>query len=222
VTTIGLYQIYYKPNQLIGLDPAMIPYDNSALCRVFSELDNEREYRVFKDNYEANKHLKYDYTGFLSWKFMKKTKLTGEFFKNYIINDTHKHDVYFISPGPAVTNVWRQGDTRHKGLIQITQPILDHLNYKINLRELWHDTSKCSFCNYWVGNTSFWNKYMKFTVPIYNYLTSSKNNMPLEHVKIYQSRADSGINSNYFSFIMERLFTTILAVDNTITYKKIK
>lgn len=222
MTTVGLYQIYYKNNQLKGLDPDMIPYDNSALCRVFSELENEREYRVFKDNYEAKTHLDYDYTGFLSWKFLKKTNLSGEYFKNYIINDNLKRDVYFTSAGPTVTNVWKQGNNRHKGLIQITQPILNQLNYNINLRELWHDISKCSFCNYWVGNKSFWDKYMKFTVPIYNYLTSSENNMPEEHVKIYQSRADGGINSNYFSFIMERLFTTLLTVDDTITYKKIK
>lgn len=222
MTTIGLHQIYYKHNQLKGLDPDMIPYDNSALCRVFSELENEREYRVFKDNYEAKTHLDYDYTGFLSWKFKRKTNMTGQSFKQVIVNDNIGYDVYFVTSGPDVTSVWKHGNRHHKRLIDITQHVFNQLGYGINLNTMIHEVDKCSFCNFWVGNKTFWDAYMNFTKPVYNFLTNSENNLPQDLMDIYLSQADKNIKSNYFAFIMERMFTTLLVVNDNLKYCKVK
>lgn len=219
---VGIHQIYYKPSQVKGLDPEAIPYDNSTYCKVIPTLENEREYRVFKDNYDAKTHLDYDYTGFVSWKFNNKTKgkTIGDL-KQVILNDDGQYDVYFTSCGPVVSNVWRQGESRSKHIIDITQHVFNEIGYSINLSTFINRHDQCSFCNFWAGNHTFWQKYMSFTKPVYNYLTSSENNFTQEMYDRYISKADAGIEANYFPFIMERMFTTLLVNDSTIKSKKI-
>ena len=219
---VTLYQIYFDRKQIKDLDPEMIAYDNSSYNRVVSTRENEREYRVFKDNYEAKTHLDSTYTGFLSWKFFRKTNMRGGSLKQYIINDENKHDVYFVNGAsiPKVRNVWQQGNNRHKHLIKITQHVFDNIGYDINLSNFSNSIDQCCFCNFWVGNKNFWDRYMEFTIPVYKYLTVSEGGLDGEMRELFLQRADGGIDANYFSFIMERLFTTLLVVDPSIKFKR--
>lgn len=222
MTTVGIHQIYYDNKQLIHLDTDSIPYDNSAYCKVIPMLENEREYRVFKDNYEAKTHLEYDYTGFFSWKYKQKTKGgTIEQFKKRMMNEKYTHDVYFTSCGPRVTNVWRQGNNRSPYLIELTQHVLDATGVDINLSSFTNTVDQCCFCNFWVGNSTFWDTYFEFTKPIYNFLTNSENTFTENQWNKFNTKADPGVNANYFPFIMERLFTTLIVTNNTIKYKKL-
>ena len=60
-----IHQIYYAPGQLHSLDPAFLPYDNSA-----SERPQEHEFYVFQKVYLAG-NTKEEITDFLSWKFQE-------------------------------------------------------------------------------------------------------------------------------------------------------
>lgn len=210
---VSIYQICYCAQQHKEVDKDFILYDNSHYCDKHKKVNNPREYQVFVDNHNR---LSSDYTGFISWKFYNKTHITGREF----IDNISTADVYFINCGPrSVSNVWQQGERQHPGLMKFTQDILDSIGYDIDINNISHDISKVAFCNFWVGNREFWNKYMKFTLPIYDYII---NHLSEEQQLFIRKRACKGIDSDYFPFIMERLFTTLLHVDNSISYVNIR
>lgn len=209
---VSIYQICYNSQQHHDVDPDFILYDNSHYCDVYSKVNNPREYQVFVDNY---KNISSDYTGYVSWKFYNKTYITG---KNFI-NNISTADVYFINCGPrSISNVWEQGEKQHPGIIKFTQNIFDNIGYDIDINRLVHDRSKTAYCNFWVGNQIFWKKYMEFTLPIYEYIN---NHLSVDQQAFIRKRACRGINSDYFPFIMERLFTTLLHIDDSISYVNI-
>lgn len=218
---VSVYQICYDLNQHASVDPAFIMYDNSRYCDMYTKLDNPREYQVFLDNHET---VADGYTGYVSWKFNSKTGLAGEQVVNMINTSVERPDVYFINCGPrSISNVWRQGEKQHPGIVELTQSIFDSLadsdeRYGLDIHNMYHDKSKTAFCNFWIGNKTFWKKYINFTTPIYNYIQQSLTESQKNFMK---QRACKGINSNYFPFIMERLFTTLLHVDDSITYRNV-
>src|SRR4051812_20784285 len=104
---IKAYQIYFDPQQVAGLDPAFVPYDNSG-----SPEKDEREFYVFQKEYHEG-HIRPDeWTGFLSWKFQAKSGIRGSDFLKYC-HANPGHDVYFVNPFPikvCLGNVWKQGN----------------------------------------------------------------------------------------------------------------
>lgn len=93
------------------------------------------------------------------------------------------------------------------------------LKYDIDLFSIKNDVSNTAYCNCWVGNELFWEKYMAFTLPIYYYILYES---PLDLRNTFlKKRADKKINAPYFPFIFERLFSTLLVVDPSIKYIKI-
>jgi hypothetical protein len=170
--------------------------------------------------HEKGMHHEADYTGLLSWKFNEKTNIAGSEFIEFIKKNPG-HDVYFINPLPflinayAFRNVWYQGDFYHPGLLDFMQRIMNDLDYGIDLKGLTNDESTTLFCNYWVGNEIFWDRYMGFTKPIYDYLSTRLD----ESKKEFISRiADRIIGTNHIPFIFERLFSTFLSSRRDIRY----
>lgn len=70
-----------------------------------------------------------------------------------------------------------------------------------------NDDLNTAFCNYWVATADFWQQYLNFTRPLYDYLI--KDASPQEREFLWR-RASPTINSSYFPFIFERMFTTFL------------
>ena len=212
---VKVYQINYDSNQPGG-DSSFLPYDNSH--NNCNRIYNHREYKVFLEAYTNRLCESGCYTGFVSRKFNKKTGWTGREFIDQIKGDDFSQQVYFVNCGPRVKNVWSHGERRHSGIISLTQEVLDILNIDINISSVHQDANKTCFCNYWVGSPEFWDKYITFTEPIYSYLAHDTS--PKLREKLY-AKADKGITCGYIPFIMERLFTTLLCVDSSISYMRI-
>lgn len=212
---IDVHQIYYRDELKEYLDPAFIPYDNSK--------GNSKwfEYGVFRREYLAGTPQKADYTGFVSWKFNKKTGITGEEFLSFL-RRYPGYDVYFINPYEAdalcFQNVWYQGEYYHPGSLAFTQKILNKIGYDISLESLVMPWSVTAFCNYWVASPKFWERYMRFTEPVYDYI---ENKLTPEESAFIQQPADAKIQADYIPFIMERLFSTYLYLNpDNITFLK--
>ena len=206
--SIKISQIYYAHEQLAHLDEAFVPYDNSMPSR-----DGEFEVGVLQDNFLKKNHLNTDFTGFVSWKFRAKTGLPGNFFIDFI-QQNPGYDVYFINPFPAeirFKNVWFQGNACHPNVMQFTQSLLDKLNYQLRLSEFINGIETLAYCNYWVANADFWERYMGFLQPLYHYIG---NDLTVEEQRFMDHRADSLIDAHYFPFIFERMFSTYLATAN--------
>jgi hypothetical protein len=205
MSSIKISQIYYAEDHLAHLDEAFIPYDNSTPNR-----DGEFEIGVLQDNFLEKNHLDADFTGFVSWKFREKTGLPGSFFIDFIQQNSG-YDVYFINPFPAeirFKNVWFQGDACHPKVMQFTQGLLDKLDYNLQLSEFINGIETLAYCNYWVANAAFWERYMGFLQPLYQYI---RNDLTLEEQQFMDHRADRVIDAHYFPFIFERMFSTFLA-----------
>lgn len=218
---VSIFQICYDVSQHVKVDPEFNLYDNSKYCDMYSKLNNPREYQVFLDNYS---NIPQGYTGYVSWKFKKKTNMSGSEFISKIKTGGDKSDVYFVNCGPrSVTSVWQQGEKQHPGIIKLTQSIFNKLAhhdeiYNIDVSNMRHDISKTAFCNFWVGSNAFWKKFMDFTLPVHDYIQHKLTEEQQEHM---YKRACKGIESTYYPFIMERMFTTLLHVDPSIKFTNI-
>lgn len=207
IMSIRIHQIFYDDAQRPALDPAFIPYDNRA-----NPQPEWREYQVFRTAWLAGQCRDGDVTGFLSWKFAAKTGLRGADFLRFIDRNPG-HDVYFahparVEPRPFV-NIWLQAEVHHPGIIGLAQRIFDSLGVAIDLSALEQPRSQVLFCNYWAGNRRFWEAYMAFCEPVYQHILGGLDDADR---RLMWSRADREIDAPYAPFVMERMFSTLLAV----------
>jgi hypothetical protein len=197
---IRIHQIFYDDSQRPSLDPAFLPYDNRA-----NPNPAWREYHVFRTAWRAGACEDEDVTGFLSWKFTAKTVR--------FIKRNPGHDVYFAHPyrvePQAFTNIWRQAETHHPGILGLSQRIFDAVGVDVDLATLDQPREQVLFCNYWAGTGRFWKAYMAFCEPVYRHILEGLDDADR---RLVWSRADREIDAPYVPFIMERLFSTYLAL----------
>jgi hypothetical protein len=207
---VEVHQIFYREDQRPQLEASFLPFDNSG-----NRFPEQFEYRVFVEQAEHATRSSEVLTGYVSWKFRQKTRITGERFIHFVESNPG-YDTYFINPFPAEAiygNVWLQGERFHPGLIDFTQSIFNKTGTRVDLRSLVNGISTTAFCNYWVGDRRFWQKYMDFTRPIYDYLVNEATDE--EKAFLWQS-ADKKIRASYFPFIFERMFSTLISIDKEI------
>ena len=207
--SLAIHQIYYQPEQLNALEPEFIPYDNCV-----NENPEWCEYHIFRKFYHSAIKATADYNGFVSWKFKEKTGLTGEQFKQFIW-DNPGYDLYAINPFPLECmrfhNIWQQGEKVHPNLIPLAKKALQRINFSTTLfnesssMPMKHET--VLFCNYWAGNTTFWNHYMAICEPVYHYLTTGLN---AREKKQLNKLATKHNNTTYAPYIMERMISTLI------------
>jgi len=206
-----IYQIFYKEEQVPSLDRSFVPYFNFPNDTIF------REYKVMYDNYNPDNYDASKLVGFFSWKFGQKTGISGKKFLRFI-DENPGYDVYFINPFPQHAflfyNAWYNGECFHEGLIDAAREVLREAGLKIDIESMRNNLNNLCYCNFWVGNKSFWGKYLALTEPCYNIIRSS----PKFRQKFLEGNAEknSSIPIPLFSYFMERMFSTLLALDSTI------
>ncbi len=213
---IRIHQIYYADDQRRSLDPAFTPYDNRTNPR-----PEWREYHVFRTEWLAGRCQEGDVTGFLSWKFGVKTRVPGTAVVRFIAEHPG-YEVYFVNPcriepQPFAT-IWQQAETHHPGILGLTQRIFDAVGIDLDLARFSQPREQVLFCNYWVGTQRFWDAYMAFCEPVYHHIETGLDEADR---RLIWSRADRGIDSPYVPFIMERLFSTLLALRPDLRYAAI-
>jgi hypothetical protein len=213
---LGIYQIFYDKIQLKYLDRDFIPFDNGY--RIESKYPSTFEFGVIRQLFEDNIYQQYDLTGSVSWKFFQKTGLKGEKFKKWILNNPG-YDVYFVNPWPEHNflfyNVWSQGQYFHPKLIEITEQLFSSSGMEVNLLNWQRNFYTGAYCNFWVGNKYFLEKYYEFTMKIFDSIQKIDS---VQKKVLFQEKADDIIKAPYFPFIFERLFSTLLELDKSIKY----
>lgn len=198
-----IHQIFYRESQKDFLDPAFLPYNNEGKSYPYNF-----EYAVFFDLYKKTDWSHTDLLGTVSWKFQQKTGLTGQVFLDNI-NANPGYDVYFVNPFPELCiyrSVWDHGEEFHPRLKEITGKLFQACGYDTRLLE--HETppNLTAYCNYWVGSKNFWDEYIAFLTPIWEYAHQGNEPLSLELRKM----ADPFIKAPYLPFLFERLFSTFL------------
>jgi hypothetical protein len=206
---IKVYQIYFQPRQEPLLSKEFTPYLNKTS-------DDFYESGVFKKEFQKGTHLKSAYTGFVSWKFERKSFVSATDFLA-LIKEQPGRDVYFLNPFPELTgvfkNVWVQGAKSHSGLLVLAQRVFDEVGIKVSINDIRNDASNTLYCNYWYGSQKFWTEFMAFCAPFYE-LLEDKNSKFYGEVRASAQYHGGG---TLIPFFMERLFSTFLALRPDIT-----
>ncbi|MCX6123356.1 MAG: hypothetical protein NTV34_01190, partial [Proteobacteria bacterium] len=124
--TFKIYQIYFAESQKSGLSIEFTPFLNAVK-------DDFYEFGVFYRAFTQGLHKEQSLTGFLSWRFERKSYLSANDLLDLIKNNPG-YDSYHINPFPELStlyqNVWVQGAASHPGLLTLGQRIFDHLGIK--------------------------------------------------------------------------------------------
>lgn len=210
---VHIHQIYFSEEQKAGLDPAFIPYDNRG-----GKHPELREFYILYENYKKGLHKQAKLTGMVSWKFQDKTAMTGQKFIDFIVGNPG-YDVYFVNPFPQALvfkNVWLQGEFCHKGMLELSHQILKASGVTEDLKALEMDLENTLYCNYWVGTEAFWDKYMAFVLPAYEYVFTTLLEQERNKLFVKAGRDDA---ASFFPYIFERFFSTLLLKDESISGK---
>lgn len=204
---VTIHQIYYDDAQRQALDRSFVPYDNRS-----NPDPAWREYHVFRSEYIRGNIPAEGVTGYVSWKFRLKTGTKGKAFRDFIRRHPG-HDVYCISPPGieplAFRNVWLQGEHHHPGILHLARRVFQRIGIDCDPETVEMPAGRVLYCNYWAGTRRFWDRYMAFCEPVRDCLLHGLDEADR---RLLHSRADPLIDACYIPFIMERLFSTLLAV----------
>jgi hypothetical protein len=212
---IGIHQIYYDPVQVPLLEPAFIPYDNTA-----NPNREWAEYHIFETEFKKGTQKKFDYSGFVSWKFGQKSRIPGHSFIRFM-HENPGADVYFLNPFPMeellFPNIWLQGEFYHPGILEFSQRLLHRAGYDFDLRAWREPRESFAFCNYWAGNGKFWQAYMAFTGKLADLLRTGLGEDEREFLHSIASRTN---NFSYIAFVMERMFSVFLQLNPQLNWRR--
>ncbi len=217
MSDIKIYQSISKTNESFQVDKFCIPY--------YYEPGIGTEYDLFK---EISTQTTNEPWGLISSKFHIKSHINIEEFSSFAKNEIENGvDCVFINPmiinESLFHNVWEQGIVvGHQGIdkikhhldkISATQPN-ELMNYNI-----------FAFCNYFIGNNVFWNKYFTYVDKVLENLEHEFINQS-EVGKIYNSSANyhKNLGMTLKPFVVERLFSSFLlhSSSQNLTIKTIK
>lgn len=214
--TLYLYQTYYDPSQKFKLEPAFIPFDN-----VENKTPELREYPLWKKLYEKHKGT-FAYWGMLSWRWFEKTQLSSIEFKEWIENNPG-YDVYHIDPfldislSPFYPNIFIQGEKWHPGMLECCNLLFPKIGINKRVEEIIYKPDHFSTCNYFVGNNTFWGGYLRFLDEI---VEISRNDPKIRRYMFEDKKPYNGTMIPSFSFMIERMFSLYLYINDSIKVKK--
>lgn len=207
-----LYQSYYNPAQLCGLDPEFTPLNN-----VDCPNPELRERPIFQTMHATAIDRIY---GYISWKWKEKIRNTSGKDLLAEINDNPDNDVYVFNPYPGLSafefNSWTHGERCHPGMLEIVEhafPLMG-LNPELIYQPM---PSKIMFFGlYCAGIRVWWDEVLKLGDELLN----AVSRMPSHVQDKYHSSANYAPDPKlgFFPFIHERLLSTILQVN----YKKFR
>ena len=205
---VAVFQIYFEPAQRAELEPAFVPYDNSA------SNDPLLEFAVFERLSRDEGVRLSALWGAVSWRFGRKTGLSGKAWLDEIASHPG-FDLYFCNPEPEneglYANQWHRGITAHPGFRELSSAVLVAAGHEAAHLDAVTPSSVTSSCNYFVGNAAFWSAYIPFVRGIVD--SARRTLPPAVLAALDSSRGDPrGLHggASYWPFIVERLLPLFL------------
>ena len=163
---IHLHLIAYSPAVREAIAPGWSVLDNLA-----NERPDWFEYwpiRRFLLNEALDEDALY---GFFSPKFSAKTGLSFEATRDFVSAHAARADVLLFSPQPDMgaffLNVFEQGETFDRGLIDAYAAFLQHIGRAAPLRQMVMDARQVCFSNYFVAKPAFWREWLKLNEALF-------------------------------------------------------
>jgi hypothetical protein len=156
---IHLHLIAYSPETRAAIAPGWEVLDNQA-----NERPDWFEYWPIR-RFLLEQALDDDaFYGFFSPKFSAKTGLSHEATQAFVAAHAARADVLLFSPQPDMgaffLNVFEQGETFDRGLIDAYGAFLQHIGRPAPLRQMVMDARQVCFSNYFVARPAFWREWL--------------------------------------------------------------
>lgn len=203
-----IYQIYYRNEQIVHLEPGFIPYDNAG------DADPLLEFNVFRKILRSGMVDGVPLWGAVSWKFRQKTGMTSDEMFRFVQNNPG-YDVYYCNPHVSLEsifpNLWVQGETAHPDFFVLCQEIFRVLD----LPEKWltavYPSRAFASTNYIIASPEFWQAYVEFIETAMDKLHTGMNGILI--ARLFSSDADPrGLHAgaSFLPFVIERLFAAFM------------
>lgn len=206
---VQVYQIFYNEQTRNQIDPFFIPLNNSIEADAQPEWYEFGAIRNFLNTHELDDDTFY---GFVSPKFTVKTGLYGEQLIELIKGLRGNPDVFMPIYGYAqicyFLNPFEQGEVFHRGITEITQRVIHHLNWNIDLSQLVSTTSTFNFSNFIFAKKEYWQIWLRYTNQFYDLVehdNSSLGQSLRQHTSYDGSRRSVKNTTPMRTFIQERL-----------------
>ena len=211
--SIQIFEVLYsKGQQPTCKDVIPLAIDNSN--------PEWRELQAYMDIDSHGYWENASFTGVFSPRFNLKTQIRlSEFVK--FVKDNLKADVCFINPFPQISywsfNVWMQGEYAHPGLTTSAQDLLNAVGISWDISKVpRQDPRVLSYSNFWVASPRFWDAYVGGILkPIALFLSTEPDHPVSKQVLKPTLHTES---APYLPFIIERLFSTFLTVNQEVTF----
>jgi hypothetical protein len=174
-----------------------------------------REFRILIDFYRRGDHKTDGFSGIISPKFRQKTGIAGGDFVRFVL-DNCGADVCIVNPYPGTKylsyNVWMHGEAFHPGLTARAQALIDRsgLDWDLSAAPRNDEQTLC-YSNFWVAKQEFWDAYVGGTLdPIARFLENNPDDSVARDVV---DPTEHYANAPFLPFIVERLFSTFLALN---------
>lgn len=203
-----VFQIYFDPAQQSALDPAFVPYDNSARTTEALEFD------VFRRLAASASVKSHSHWGAVSWRFFEKTGLTGRELLSQV-RLAPEVDLWYCHPYPYLEGLfhssWHHGHTTHPDLLNLAREVFEVARLPTDDLDRLEASNHFSAANYFVGSQRFWAVYLPFVRDV---LAAAEVGLPPTTLAtLHSSDADPKKfhhGSTYLPFIIERLLPTFL------------
>lgn len=203
-----IFQIHYRDEQREQLDPAFTPYDNRDGTSPLLEFE------VFRRIQAQGLAGRASPWGAVSWKFGRKTGLTGAELVAYL--RAHPgYDAYYCNPFPEFEaiyhNLWHQGETAHPGFLDLCREFFLAADLSPTLLDAMYPAKVYSAANYIVATPTFWHAYIGFIDTLLERV--GQQAAPELLARLHSSTADAKgrhAGATYLPFIVERLFSVFL------------
>jgi len=166
VPPIHLHLIAYSSQVRDAVAPGWLVLDN---------LRNERpdwfEYWPIRNFLLGTELDEEAFYGFFSPKFSAKTGLSHEATREFVAAHAARSDVLLFSPQPDMgaffLNVFEQGETFDRGLIDAYGAFLTHIGRPAPLRQMVMDARQVCFSNYFVARPTFWREWLQLNEALF-------------------------------------------------------
>jgi len=210
-----IFQICFDKEQISQCNSLIEPFDNTSNLK--PEL---REFHSFNRIIDEGFVDDLDAWGVFGPRWQLKLKYPSQDLFDSIENNPGM-DVWIFNHVRVVSsltiNVWEQGELVHKGMLKVTKAAFTNAGYSTSVFDSLMADNIC-FSSYFVATKKFWIEYIKFL----KIIKQSLESLTGECRDLYLGSANYSRDKdlNMFPFIIERLFSTFLTMNNFKVYSK--
>lgn len=212
MANVKIYQIFYNEETQQQIDPHFIPLDNRPEVGGEAQWYEFGAIRNFLNTHQLDDDTFY---GFVSPKISKKVGLTSEQLIK-LIQRASDADVCFPAyPYYALSyyiNPFEHGEEFHPNITELTQQLIDQLDWQLDLSKLVCATTNFNYSNFIFAKKKYWQTWLHYAQQLYDLVEHDQSELGKKlRGDTFYNLEDRSDLTPMRAFIQERLPAIIFA-----------